>query len=204
MTKYFACTSSSRCFILKVQYLASYERVRASKKARIKDNLWDANSRAISKSHCLDFLLLQCSLMGSFVARVKKFISHPGKRICRGELQLLELSATLTRVYTRKFFANFHSIHSRKFAKYQHVFAHMGISQAHAGPVCVHRYGQHQIPRGPGILQVSNGKRRKKDAFKCKLFHFPTPSSHPLPFVLQQIVVTSVSLNLGQNLIEGI
>lgn len=44
--------------ILKVQYLAWYERVRTSEKGRKKDNLWYANSRAISKSHYLDFLLL--------------------------------------------------------------------------------------------------------------------------------------------------
>lgn len=46
------------CILLKVQYLTWYERVRVFEKGRNKDNLWDANFRATSKSHYLDSLIL--------------------------------------------------------------------------------------------------------------------------------------------------
>lgn len=45
------------CIIHKVQYSAWYERVKIFEKGRSKDNLWDANFRAILKSHCLGSLL---------------------------------------------------------------------------------------------------------------------------------------------------
>lgn len=145
------------CIIFKVQYLAWYEGVRASEKGRKKDNLWDANSSVITKFHYLDFLLLLVQSHGKF-----SLLSHPYEWMCRRDLQLLVLSATLTCVYTKKWnCANFNSIPSRKFAK-DHVLL-TWASTKHVQVLCV--FTGMGSTWGQGIPQASNGKRRRKDAF---------------------------------------